>query len=122
MTDITEEEFKEWRELKIQISKNKIREMLLRKRIALMVSFKPGTNTLNLFGTTVKVVHKESFKLDQEKYEIYYDEMSKEEQAAVEFKPALKLKQYKALPVGNKLQMFCVTRTDSAPTVTIKEY
>lgn len=116
---ISKEEFEEWQKVKRFLAMSKEREMQLRLKLVSGFNLEVGSTKVMLHGVQVKIIVKETLTIDEDAFELVYDELSVVEKKAITFKPSLNKKKYEALKEGNPLQMNCVTRKSGAPTVTV---
>lgn len=115
--------YERWKELSKMLKKIKAEESKLRKE--LVAQFKGadadavGTFNVEVFGDEVKIVQRDTLKLDVALLKTLWQELTEEEKQCIEHAPKLLRKEYEKLPTGNTLSMEVVARTLSAPSVTV---
>lgn len=100
MDTVVVKKFDEWMEAKSKFDHYKSLENKLRKEICdhLLEGKITGTHNFDDFpGYRVKAVKKVSHSIDNDVLSFIYDEMTKEEQECIDFKPNLSISKYKKL-------------------------
>lgn len=116
-----ESKFERWQELSGILKTVKVEEMKLRKELAaeyLIDQVPPCKIDLYVGSIKIRVENGVSHALDAEVVNQIFEDLNDEEKSAMQFKPSLKLREYKKLP-NDSLLKEAVTVKPSAPTIKI---
>jgi len=117
------ETYEHWKSLNAQLKLIKKDESALRKQ--LVAEYKGadaddiGTFNVVIHGDEVKIVQRDTLKLDAAILKTMWQELTEDEKACIEHAPKLMRKEYEALPLANTLSMEIVARSLSLPAVTV---
>jgi hypothetical protein len=113
----------QWRKMSDDLKNLKEKEAKLRRELCgefLKSKVPPCKNKFEYEGLEIEAVQGVSFKLDERVVDQIFPDLSDEEKNALNFKPALKLREYKKLPETAILRE-AVTMSPSMPTLKIKD-
>jgi hypothetical protein len=117
------EKLKKWQKMSNDLKTLKEKEAKLRIELCsefLKNKVPPCKNKFEYEGFEIEAVRGVSFKLDESVVNQIYPDLPDEEKNAINFKPALKLREYKKLPESAMLRE-AVTMSPAMPTLKIKD-
>lgn len=117
--DGLEKDFETLMALQSQLKTIKAEEVKLRKEIAedILEAEEVGTHTITSGMFVCKATKKVTYSLDREALENIWGDLSDEEKDVIDYKPALKLRDYKSVDSG--LLDEAITVKPSMPSIAI---
>lgn len=112
---------KEWMQLQAQLKEIKAREMSLRKEICSAIlkdTPLPVRKKYEVNGLVLEVDGKVTYSLDATVVNSLFDDLEDADKSSLDFKPSLKLREYKKLPESSLLHE-AVTIKPAAPVLKI---
>ena len=102
------------------LNKYKAKELAIRKEIVetLAKDETAGTYTFMEDGYQIKIVKSYNYSLDRDLLESIYDDLPEEQQALLDFKPSLKIADYKATIFTDEIDAVIIVK-DALPKVTV---
>lgn len=120
---MVENKFKNWLDMSTRLKLLKDLEMKTRKELCAEI-FQGQVGAMKKKfeedGFSIVAENTVGYKLDEEVLKAIWEELSEPETNVIEWKPALKLADYKKLP-PNALIHECITVKPSAPTLKVTE-
>lgn len=119
------EKILKWKQMSFELKMLKEDEAKLRRELCaefLKSKVPPCKNKFEYEGMEIEAVQGVSFKLDERVVDQIFPDLSDAEKNCINFKPALKLREYKALGNDDKLMIDeAITVSPAMPTLKIKD-
>lgn len=114
------EQIAEWLALKEQINALNEKERAIRMKICEMVldGKTEGSKTKVVDDVKLSATAILTYSVDRGELDIYQDELTDDDRAALDYKPVIKKRQYRTLPDDSRLRQ-CVTITPGMPQLKV---